>query len=132
MAADGRSNRTARLINRREGGMREAPRSSRFASDVPGEAAVLVRYLGHVAVCRVVLPRPGSTFVRPEEKNFIDKYVWDKLTRLGIPPSEPIDDATFLRRASLDTIGTLPTAAEARKFLTDSAPDKRNKLIDEL
>ena len=102
------------------------------ASDVPGEAAVLVRYLGHVAVCRVVMPRPGSTFPRPAEANFIDKHVWDKLTRLGIPPSESIDDATYLRRVSLDVIGTLPTAAEARKFLADTAPDKRAKLVDEL
>jgi hypothetical protein len=108
------------------------PRGLLQASDVPGEASILVRYLGHVAVCRVVLPRPGSTFERPPESNFIDKHVWDKLTRLGIPPSGPIDDATFMRRAFIDVIGTLPTAAEARKFLTDTSPDKRAKLIDEL
>ena len=102
------------------------------ASDVPGEAAILVRYLGHVAVCRVVMPRPGSTFPRPVENNFIDKHVWDKLTRLGIPPSEPIADATFLRRTFLDVIGTLPTAAEARVFLADASPDKRAKLVDAL
>lgn len=102
------------------------------ASDVPGEAAVLVRYLGHVAVCRVVLPRPASTFARPPENNFIDKHVWDKLTRLGIPPSNPIDDATFMRRAFLDVIGTLPTAAEARAFIGDASPDKRTKLVDAL
>lgn len=102
------------------------------ASDVPGEAAVLVRYLGHVAVCRVVLPRPASTFARPPENNFIDKHVWDKLTRLGIPPSNPIDDATFMRRAFLDVIGTLPTATEARAFIGDASPDKRAKLVDAL
>jgi hypothetical protein len=102
------------------------------ASDVPGEAAILVRYLGHVAVCRVVLPRPGSTFARPPEHNFIDKHVWDKLTRLGIPPSDLIDDATFLRRAFLDVIGTLPTAAEARAFLTDTSADKRARLVETL
>ena len=102
------------------------------ASDIPGEAAVLVRYLGHVAICRVVLPRPGSTFARPPEANFIDTHVWDKLTRLGIPPSDLIDDATFLRRAFLDVIGTLPTSTEARRFLSDPAVDKRAKLVDEL
>ncbi|MBS0204422.1 MAG: DUF1549 domain-containing protein [Planctomycetes bacterium] len=102
------------------------------ASEIPGEAAVLIRYLGHVAVCRVVLPRPSSVFARPAETNFIDQHVWNKLTRLGIPPSEQIDDATFLRRAFLDVIGTLPTADEARKFLGENAPDKRAKLIDTL
>jgi hypothetical protein len=102
------------------------------ASQVAGEAAVLVRYLGHVAVCRVVLPRPNISFARPPENNFIDKLVWDKLAQLGIRPSELIDDATFLRRVYLDTIGTLPTAGEARRFLGDSAPDKRSRLVDEL
>lgn len=102
------------------------------ASAIPGEAAVFVRYLGHVAVCRVVLPRPASTFTRPPEANFIDNHVWDKLTGLGIPPSDLIDDATFLRRAFLDVIGTLPTAAETRIFLADASADKRAKLVDQL
>ncbi len=41
-------------------------------------------------------------------------------------------DAEFLRRASLDLIGMPPTADEARAFIADSAPDKRQKLIDRL
>jgi hypothetical protein len=102
------------------------------AGDYPGEAAILVRYLGQVAVSRITLPRPGVMFPRPAEANFIDKHVWDKLTRLGIPPSGPADDAEFLRRVYLDTIGTLPTAAEARAFLQNTDPNKRAKLIDQL
>ncbi len=102
------------------------------AGDKPGEAAILVRYMGHVTVCRVTLPRPGVKFPRPPEANFADKHVWDKLERLGIPPSEIANDNAFLRRVFLDTIGTLPTAAEASAFLADAAPDKRAKLIDTL
>lgn len=102
------------------------------ASDIAGEAAILVKYLGRVAVCRITLPKPGVKFDRPPEANFIDRLVWDKLQRLGIAPSGLASDAVFLRRASLDLIGTLPTAAEARKFLTDPAPDKRARLIDQL
>jgi hypothetical protein len=103
-----------------------------LASDIPGEAAILVRYLGHVAVCRVTLPRPGVKFKRPPENNFIDRLVWDKLHRLGIEPSGPADDAVFMRRAHLDCLGTLPTATEARKFLADTKADKRARLIDRL
>ncbi|MCA9117676.1 MAG: Ig-like domain-containing protein, partial [Planctomycetaceae bacterium] len=57
------------------------------AGDVPGEAAVLVRFLGHVSVCRITLPRPGVNFSRPPEQNFIDGHVWNRLERLGIEPS---------------------------------------------
>ena len=103
-----------------------------LAGGKPGEAAILVRYMGQVTVCRVTLPRPGVKFARPAEANFIDKNVWDKLERLGIPPSELADDATFLRRVFLDVIGTLPTALEASVFLADGAADKRAKLIGQL
>ena len=102
------------------------------ASETPGEAAILVRHLGHVATCRITLPRPGVKFARPPEINFIDTLAWNKLERLGIEPSSLSDDSTFLRRVSLDTIGTLPTREEVREFLSDTSPDKRAKLIDQL
>ena len=102
------------------------------ASEIPGEAAILVRHLGHVATCRITVPRLGVKFARPPENNFIDTLAWNKLERLGIEPSTLSDDATFLRRVSLDTIGTLPTPAEVRQFLHDSSPDKRSRLIDGL
>ena len=102
------------------------------ATEVPGEAAILIRYMGHVAVCRITLPGTGAPFVRPAESNFIDGLVWDKLQKLRIAPGERAGDAAFLRRVSLDTIGTLPTAAEARSFLANSAPEKRHQLIESL
>ena len=67
-----------------------------------------------------------------EPRGKIDELVFAKLDELGIEPSNPCSDAVFLRRAYFDVIGTLPTAAEARKFLESEDTDKRAKLIDEL
>ena len=55
-----------------------------------------------------------------------------KWKKLGLRPSPTCDDATFLRRVTVDLCGRLPTAAEARAFLADTAADKRAKLIDRL
>ena len=55
-----------------------------------------------------------------------------KLTALGLEPSARCSDSDFMRRAYLDVTGRIPSAEEARAFLTDTAKDKRDKLIDAL
>jgi hypothetical protein len=68
----------------------------------------------------------------PPVHNFIDELVFAKLKSMGVPPSAPCDDATFIRRVAGDIAGRLPTAEETRKFLEDKDPAKRDKLIDTL
>src|SRR5262245_62078803 len=47
-------------------------------------------------------------------------------------PPALVDDATFLRRVSLDLTGKLPEPDALRRFVADPAPDKRARVIDEL
>src|SRR5262249_45242230 len=42
------------------------------------------------------------------------------------------DDATFLRRVSLDLAGKLPDPDALRRFAADPAADKRAKIVEEL
>ena len=62
----------------------------------------------------------------------IDKRIDADLQAKGIKPTPTTSDAVFGRRAYLDLIGRIPTAAEASAFLTSSDPDKRGALIDHL
>ncbi len=100
------------------------------ATNVPGEAAILVRFLEHVAVARITIPRRQVEVKHPPVANFIDQLAWDKLERLGIPASEQAADGEFLRRMYLDVLGVLPTAKEAAQFLASTDPQKRAKAID--
>jgi hypothetical protein len=99
-----------------------------------GEAAITVQYMGQVASVRVLVPRPDSTKSSEATawttNNSIDELVWTKLRKMGIEPSGLADDATFLRRLFLDTIGTLPKPDEVRAFLADTRADKRTRAID--
>lgn len=49
-----------------------------------------------------------------------------------VQPASHTDDATFLRRVTLDLTGIVPEIGQARRFLADNRPDKRTRLIDEL
>lgn len=104
------------------------------AGDVPGEAAIMAGFMGAVDVFHAVIPRAERIDPYPalQENNFIDKLVFQKLRKFHILPSQPADDAEYLRRLYLDVIGTLPTPEEARRFLQDSRSDKRARLLDEL
>ena len=91
-------------------------------------------FMGQLATCSVSIPLEGR--VEPEvyanlpRLNFIDGLVWKKLASLGVIPSQPADDAKFMRRVYLDIIGRVPTTTEARRFLDDSDPQKREYLVD--
>jgi hypothetical protein len=101
-----------------------------------GEATLLIRYQGKYATLPVTVmnPKPGFTWNPLPQHNYIDRKIDAKLERLKIQPSPVIDDATFLRRASLDLTGQIPSPKAVQAFLADSAPQrqKRAKLIDQL
>lgn len=97
-----------------------------------GSVAVMARYQGHVDVFRATIPLGVNTDKLPPVKNFVDELVHRTLRSLGLPSSPACDDATFLRRVSVDIAGRLPTLDEAEKFLADQSPNRREAVIDRL
>jgi hypothetical protein len=99
-----------------------------------GEAAILVRFLDHLESSTMMFLKevPGFQWNTPQESNFVDHHVFEKLQQLQILPSEPCTDEEFIRRVYLDVIGILPTPVETASYLTDTDPNKRAKVIDGL
>lgn len=106
------------------------------AGSLMGEASIMARYMGNFASLSVTVPSdnsvPDTFYAKLPRNNFIDGLVWDKLQKYGLKPSAPVDDATYLRRVSIDLIGRTPTVEEARAFLQDPSPKKRERLVDYL
>jgi hypothetical protein len=99
-----------------------------------GEVAVLLRYLETLMSVRLsyLEPRTGFVWSRPPEANFIDGHVFAKLKLMSILPSNLSTDSDFVRRATLDAIGRLPTIQETEAFLKSTDPKKRSQWIDQL
>ncbi len=100
----------------------------------PGEGVVRVHFQTLVSVVRFSTPFAndvtGADYASAH--NPLDPPIFKKLADLRIPPSPDAGDRAFIRRAFLDAIGTLPTAAEVDSFLADSAPGKRARLAEAL
>ena len=104
-------------------------------SKTPGDTHIVAFYDNGITPIPVMLPTSdlaGAKYPVVRTPTKVDEFVVAKLRKLGILPSEICNDAEFLRRASLDVAGTLPTPAEVTRFLADPAPDKRAKKVDEL
>jgi len=101
-----------------------------------GEGVLVVRYMSHVDIARITVPSdevlPESLYTSLPVHNEIDTLVYARHRKLGLLPSATCSDEEFLRRASLDLSGRLPSAQQARDFIQDQQPDKRTKLIDRL
>ena len=98
-----------------------------------GEAGIMARYQGHVAVFRATVPLG----VKIPEWQFpiqtvVDQHTSKKWRDLGLVPSDPAADEVFIRRAYLDITGTLPTPKQVREFVASKDPKKKDSLVDQL
>ncbi len=134
-----------------DGSQRDVTRQADFASNLEvvasvsndglvttsgqsGEAAIMVRYMGQVAVFMALVPHgePLKEIATFTPKAEIDRLVAEKWKKLGLKPSPLINDAVFLRRVTLDLCGRLPTPDEVREFVIDANPNKRDAAVDRL
>jgi hypothetical protein len=98
-----------------------------------GQGSVLVRFEGQAETCLFMVPYSAHVELTGwKNQNFVDELASAKFRELGIEPSPLCSDAVFLRRAYFDAIGTQPTLAEARAFLSSKDPHRRERLVDRL
>lgn len=99
-----------------------------------GATAVRAMFQTEVAVAVFSMPFDRAVDAKRFDaaNNFIDRHVFARLKELRIEPSDLCSDHEFIRRATLDACGCLPTADEVRAFAADADPKKRDKLVDKL
>jgi hypothetical protein len=105
-----------------------------------GLFAVMVRFGGQIAVFQGTVPFPRDAEFSPDSAlqaakvnpDSVDRNLIDQWKRLNVAPSPVADDASFIRRATIDICGTLPTPEEVIAYVEDSSIVKKQKLIDRL
>ena len=91
-----------------------------------GSAAAMV--LGSVHGDREILTSDKT----PELTRWINDRLEKHYKSTGLRSPDVVDDATFLRRVSLDLSGRIPTVGELRDFRQNSAANKRIEVVDRL
>ena len=97
-----------------------------------GTVAVMCIFQGHVDVFRATLPLGQEIAQLPPVSNYLDELVYAQLKRLGLPPSEVCDDATFLRRATVAIAGRVPTLEETTSDLVSSSKSLPGRITNTL
>ncbi len=99
-----------------------------------GEAFVMARFATHTVGSQVLVLPKDLQYTPPTTPpvNYIDELVGAKLQRIRVLPSDLCSDEVFLRRATIDITGLLPTVEEYQAFVADADPAKRARLVDRL
>lgn len=118
------------------------------AADIPSARAIRTPAPSPRALLFVApLPRPAlvrEVSVAPAPRNYdmpaprhqiaplIDHYIDAAIAEAGVTPAEQADDATLIRRLTLDLVGRIPTTVEVDAYLHSTDPNKRVALVDRL
>ncbi len=78
------------------------------------------------------LPPVPTHAGEPWVKTPIDAFVLTMLDANKLKPNPPAPRRVFIRRASLDLIGLLPTPQEVEAFVSDKSPKAFDKVVDRL
>lgn len=97
-----------------------------------GDTHVVVYYDNAVVPVPVIRPIGPAKNAPATSDRPIDQLVQQKLNKLGVTPSPICTDSEFIRRASLDITGVLPSGDDVKAFLADGSPDKRQRLVESL
>lgn len=104
-----------------------------ITSGVRGEAFVMARFDTFTVGSQVLaLPFQLQFENSSSEACYVDQLVNAKLQKLRLPSSGICSDDEFLRRATIDITGLLPTEEEASAFLSSTESDKRDRWVDSL
>ena len=122
------------LFKSNDEGLASVEENGRVKALRPGATSIMASFQGQVAVHVVTTPYEQSVdaSVYAARANFIDDHVMAKLREVRLEPSPACDDATFLRRASLDLTGALPEPEGVERFVEDGDPHRRRALVDRL
>ncbi len=77
-------------------------------------------------------PSEWTASIRPRAVALPSNLATNPIDKFLTRNSDIIDDALFIRRATLDIWGMVPSAESTKKFIADKAPDKRDRLVDSL
>ncbi len=87
----------------------------------------------HARVREIVQQQPAVEVpAAAAGRSTIDAFVDAGLKQAGIAPQGGVDDWAFLRRASLDVVGRIPTREEIAIYFADEPAERRTKLVDRL
>ena len=80
------------------------------------------------------IPNPSVPGLKSSSsvQNDIDNFIGSRLEAAGVKPAPLTDDYAFLRRVTLDTIGTLPTPGQISELIGDRRSDRRARAIERL
>ena len=104
-----------------------------------GLFAIMAQFGGEIAVFQGVIPLADSkaaaaavAAILPTTYPNVDRPLFEQWQQLGVIPSAVADDASFIRRATIDICGTLPTVEDIAAYTVDQRTDKKSRLIDQL